>query len=100
MKEERRQKWVYNKASMNIEQKGVNCTRGCSIIGMLNGFGSQCRSRTDAKVPKGDASSMVCEESNKFFGLLVFSSFKWNGPNSSVTNLRDSEGYKKAASQD
>ena len=77
----------------------MNCTRGCSTIGMRNGFGSKCRSRTDAEVPKGDAGSMFFEESKIFFGQMVFSSFKWDGPDSSVTNLRDGEGYKKAASQ-
>ena len=30
---------------------------------------------------------------------MVFSSFKWDGPDSSVMNQRDREGYKKAASQ-
>ena len=47
-----------------MEQKGVNCTRGCSTIGMQNGFGSQCRSRADAEVPKLHASSI---EELKFF---------------------------------
>ena len=57
-----------------MEQKGVNCTRGCSTIGMWNGFGSQCRSRTDAEVPKRHASSI--EELIFFLGwwfLVVLS---------------------------
>ena len=77
---------------MNMEQKGVNCTKGCSTIGMLNWFGSQFRSRTDAEVPKGDACNMFVKSQIFCLGewFLVLSgnlamvfSFKWDGPDSS-----------------
>ena len=87
---------------MNIEQKGVNCTWRCITIGMLVGFGSQCRSRTNAEVPKRDASSMVIEESKSMFGQMVFKCVVTAmAPIQSqiLRNWRYREDYKKAASQ-
>ena len=50
-------------------------------------------------MPKCRNGTPAALKSESFFGRMVFSSFKCVGPDSSVTNLRDREGYKKAASQ-